>query len=98
MLGPDAARPRALDRARLDVSADVHTQKALRRGAEHRRIGKVQVRRERRRITRAEAAVERPRRLVERRFEALRQVRLEDVAGEDVLAHAGDRVEIAVRG
>ena len=71
-------------------------QEPLRRRAEHRHVGKVQVGRERRGVTRAQPAIERPRRFGERRFEALRQVRLEDVAGEDVFAHAGDRVEIAV--
>ena len=98
VLGADTARARPLDGARLDVSADVHAQKALRRRAEHDGLRKVQVRGERGGVSRAETAVERPRRLVERRFEALRQVGLKDVAGEDVLAHAGDRVEVAAVG
>ena len=94
MLGADPARPRALDGARLDVPADVDTKKALRRCAEHHAVGKIEVRRERRRVPRAETAVQRPRGLVERHFEALREVRLKDVAGEDVLAHARNRGEI----
>ena len=39
--------------------------------------------------------MQRPRRLGERCIEALRQVGLKDVARKDVLAHAGDRVEVA---
>ena len=95
MLGADAARPRALDRARLDVPADVDPKKAFRRRAEHHAIGKIQVRREGGGISRAEAAIQGPRWLIERGLESLREVRLKDVAGEDVLAHARHRGEIA---
>src|SRR5439155_484391 len=65
------------------------------RRAEHHAIGKIQVRREGGGISRAEAAIQGPRWLIERGLESLREVRLKDVAGEDVLAHARHRGEIA---
>jgi hypothetical protein len=98
VLGADAPRTRALDRARLDVSSDVHAQKPLRGGAEHHDLRKVQIRGERRGVSRPETAVERPGRLVEWRLETLRQVGLKNVARENVLAHTSDRVQVAVVG
>ena len=87
--GPTPRGARALDRPRLDVAAGVDAQEALGRRAEHRaRPAKSRKAANGAGLLRAQAAVERPRRLGERRLEALRQVRLEDVAGEDVLAHA----------
>ena len=50
------------------------------------------------RIALPEPAVELERRLRKRRLEALRQVRLEDVARDDVVSHAGDGVEVAPVG
>ena len=52
VLGADAARPRALDRPRLDVAAALDAQEALRRRAHHRHVGKVEEGRERRRVPR----------------------------------------------
>ena len=98
VLGADPARPRALDRPRLDVRRRVDAQEPLRRRAEHARIRQLDERGERRRVARAQPAVERPRRLGERRLEPLRQVRLKDIAREDVLADARHRVEIVPRG
>ena len=94
MLGTDAARPRALDRPRLDEAVAVDVQEALGRRADHAGVGRLEKRGKRRRVAPAEPRVEVPRRLAQRRLEPLRQVGLEDVAREDVVAHALHGVEV----
>ena len=95
MRGVDAARARALDRARLDLALGVEAQEALGRCAGDGEVAELEEGGEGRGVDAAEALVERPGRLGERRFEALGEIRLEDVAGDDVLAHACEGVEVA---
>ena len=90
------ARPRALDRARLDARA-LDAQKPLRRGRRDDEVQMVEKGRERRRIDAAQPAVEAEmiEILRQRRFETLRQIGLEDVARENALDHARHRPLVA---
>ena len=98
VLGTEAARAGALDRPRLDVARRVHVQEPLGRRADDGGVRQLHESGERRRVVRAQPAIERPRRLGAGGFEPLRQVGLEDVAGEDVLAHLRHLVQVgAVR-
>ena len=94
MLRADAAGARALDRSRLDQRPVMHPQEPLRGRAHHHDVPEVEVRREGGRVHSPQPRVQRERRLAQRRLQPLRQVRLEDVAGVDVLDGAGDRLEV----
>ena len=94
---PEAPRPGALDRPGLDLPA-VEGQEALGRHAEHGHVVAGEIGAERRGVLVPQPRVERERRLGHRGLEPLRQVRLEDVAGQDVLAHALHRAQVAAPG
>src|SRR6185437_1662812 len=96
--GVDTAWARALDRACLDLPRAVETQKSFGRCTGDCNRAEVEECGEWRRIYLAEATVQCPRRFGERSLEALREVRLENVAGDDVLAYACEGVEIAAMG
>ena len=74
------------------VRTDV--QKALRRCAHDDDLGKVEKGGERCGVPFTKARVEGPSRFVGDCLETLRQVCLEDVTGEDVFAHASDRIKV----
>ena len=90
------ARPRALDRPRLDAPA-LDAQEALGRGGGDDEIRMIEESRERRRIDAAQPAVKPE--MIEvrrrRRLKALRQIGLEDVARENAFDHRRDRPLIA---
>jgi hypothetical protein len=71
VLRPDAARPRSLDWPRLHVSRRVGPQKALGGCAQHERLGKIEICRERGTVAHPQAAIQIPRRLIERHVESL---------------------------
>src|SRR5215468_7440736 len=96
VFGSYASRSRTLDGPRFNVSVRTDAQKALGRRAQDEGVGKVEIRGKRRSVLCAESAVQRPGGLLERRFESLRQIGLEDVAGEDVVAYAVHRVQISL--
>ena len=95
----EAARAGALDRPGLDVPAVlVEPEEALRGGAHHLEPLEAEIGGEGRRIPAPEPAIQLERRLPERGLKALRQVRLKDVARDDVLPHPGHGVQIAAVG
>ena len=88
--------PCPLDRPGLHPAVGVHAQEPLGRGARHRKAVSPEEGGERRRIHRGEPPVEFERIAGPRRLEALRQVGLENVAGEDVLPDPLHRPQILV--
>ncbi len=95
----EAARTGALDRPGLDVPAVLVQQKeALGRGAQHRELAEVEVGGEGGRISAPQLRYRSNGDRVSGGLKPLREIGLEDVAGDDVFAHPGDRVEIPAVG
>ena len=90
-----AARPRSLDRPRLDLAIGIDPQEAFRRRAEDLKVAEVEVRGERRGVELSQPPVEFERMLAERREQPLRQIHLEAIARVDVLDHAPHRGLVA---
>ena len=86
----DAARPRAGDGPRLGPAVDAQRDQPLRRRRDQLVVAEVQVAGEGRRVHGAQRRVEVQARQRVHAVEALREVGLEDVAREHVLAGAGD--------
>ena len=95
MLRTDAARSGPLDRARLDAAVAVDVQEALGRRARDDELAEIEVGGEGRGIAQPQPAVQLERRPCKRRLESLREIRLKDVAGVDVLDDPRNRVEVA---
>ena len=94
--GTEPAGAGSLDRPGLHVAAVfIEAEKPLGRGAHHLQPVEAQVRGKGRGIPAAEPPIQLERRLPERGLEALGQVRLEDVARDDVLAHPGHGVQVS---
>ena len=94
LLGSGAARPRALDRARLDQAVR-NAQEALRRGAGEDEVAQVEVAGERSGVALAQPAIQLQRRDRRGMQQPLREVDLEAVAGVDVLDRAPHRCQVA---
>ena len=73
----------------------VQPQEPLGGRAHHPDLAQVEIGGKRRRIRPPETGIELERRLGERRLESLREIGLEDVARDDVVAYASHRVEVA---
>ncbi len=93
--GVDATRAGALDRARLDLARGVESQEALGGCARDGDVAEFEIGGEGSGVDGAQALIECPGRFGERRLEALREIGLEDVPGDDVLAHARERIEVS---
>ena len=92
-----ATPPRSRDRAQRDFAA-LHAHHRFGRRADQRHIAEPQVKHVRRRIDRAQAAIEVERMHRQRRLEALRRHHLDNVAGDDVLLGRVNHRHVALAG